>query len=253
MSKYEEEKGVLVLPTAALVPLRRALIDAVNKEQEKTLGIATQVYHYFQAVDPKTGRKERLNALKTAIRKGSSVYQARDAMQKAMDSIDGAIAQTSNWYSTSRNRWNEGEREKAAEFLVPYPKQGEPLKIVTPLKKNLTFLPSSALSFSNDYCSIHIEPKTRQVFWNVPENNRAVESAEESLLGKAFLNALHKIEWTRATGGAFRHTDEYAQDSAMEYGDNPVRISRHFGPLGQKAMEDDTGLRSRRRVARPRR
>lgn len=245
MSRYEQEQGTLILPTVALAPLRKALVDALNAEQDKMFDVATKVHEYLNHVDPKTNRKERLNAMKALIRKGGSYSSVADVIRGAMNTLNGDHNQRRAWYSDAPS-WGEELRDSVVGMLLPYPKQGEPLKLATPLKKNLEKLPATTLRFSDDDCEVHIDPKTRRVFWYVGENNHAVERAHESVLGQAFFRALDKVKWTRATGGVFRQSDEYSRDASMESGDNPVFISRSFGPEGEKIQEAESGFRSRR-------
>jgi len=249
MFKYEEEQGVLILPAVALAPLRKALVEAVNGEQDKLFAIATRVHDYLTEVDPKTQRKERLNAIKALIRKKAPHYQVVDKVIEAMNALNGDPSKPRHWSEPSPS-WTEEQRDSVFEILLPHPKPGEALKLQTPLKKNLQKLPATALTFSDEDCFIRIDPKTRRVFWDVPENNRAVERAHESVLGTAFFRALDKVKWTRATGGVFRHSDEYARDASMETGDNPVHISRSFGPEGEKIRESEYGFRTRRPARR---
>lgn len=246
MSNNEEEFGSIILPTVAINPLKKVLVDAVNAKQDRLFDIATKVFNHFQVVDPATGRKERLNALKASIRKGAAIYQVRDEVYKAMDQINGSTRSISGWYnSPNTNKWTSEEREEVVSLLVPYPKKGEAIKMVTPLKKALPKLAANTLQFHDDYCSIILFPTQRKVVWEVQENNRAVESAHEGTLGKAFFQALHQIKWTRGTGGVFRHTDEYAKDAAIENGNNPISISYQVGPEGEKISEAESGFARR--------
>lgn len=246
MSKYEEEYGSIILPTVAINPLKKALVDATNAQQDRLFDIATKVFDHFQAVDATTGRKVRLNALKASIRKGARLHQVHDEVYRAMDQINGSNRVAPSWYNShSTNRWSSEEREEVTNLLVPHPKPGEPIKLVTPLKKSFPKLAANTLVFENEECSVTLVPQQRKVIWRVEEGNRSVESARDSTLGKAFFNALSKIKWTRGTGGVFRHTDEYAKDGAMEYGHSPISISSQFGPEGEKAWADETGFSRR--------
>ena len=87
---------------------------------------------------------------------------------------------------------------------------------------------------------ITFEPATRTVHWSVSENNRAVDHARESFVGRLFFSMLKRVTWTRGTGGTIYGNDEHnrerARDAGPGSGGNTVNDA--FGPIGEKAQED---------------
>jgi hypothetical protein len=72
------------------------------------------------------------------------------------------------------------------------------------------------------------------VHWTVAENNRAVESAWEHPVGRAFARALQHVRWTRESGGHFFGNDEVNRDASYARG-GANYITRTYGPLGKQA------------------
>ncbi len=251
MGHHNEERASLILPAAAISPLRKALIAAQNAEREKEFDIASRVFAYLQEVDPKTGRKERMNALKAILRKGDTYknrQEAHDFLFKAMDALNGTPQDSYGWnYRPNPNLWSYDQRSAAADFLIPHTFGKNPLKLVTPLKKNVQKLPATTLAFNDTNCCLVINPEKRTVEWDVDRAKNAVEDAHASALGKAFLKELETVKWTRGTGGVFRQSDEYSEDAAMDHGHNPVRISHHVGHLGEQIFTDEHGYNPRTR------
>lgn len=256
MGRNEEERGSLVLPSAALAPLRKALVTALNAEQDRIFEIAKTVYDRLQEPDPATGRKEAFNAIKAELRKESweGRHKAQELLYDLIDKINGPIDDSHSWYQRSHsNQWTQDQRDEAIDFLLPHQQNPKERKVLTPLKKNLPKLPADTLSFSaRGETSLTINPTTRTVEWEVSRGKNNVRDAHETTLGKAFFAFLEKVEWTRSTGGVFRQSDEYAEDAAMEHGGNPVSIAQHFGPLGEQEFTSVHGYNPRtRKLARP--
>ena len=256
MGRNEEERGSLVLPSAALAPLRKALVTALNAEQDRTFEIAKAVYDRLQEPDPVTGRKETFNAIKAELRKDSwqARHKAQELLSEVIDKINGPIRETNSWYqSAPTNQWTHAQRDEAIDFLVPYQQNPKERKVVTPLKKNLHKLSADTLQFdASGEASLTINPTTRTVEWDVSRGKNNVRDARETTLGKTFFAFLEKVTWTRGTGGVFRESDEYAEEAAMSHGGNPVSISQHFGPLGEEEFTSVHGYNPRtRKVARP--
>lgn len=243
MSTNEEEKGTLVLPTSAIIPLRRALVDAANAERKQILDLATRVHAFLKS---DAGKADRL-AISKAL-KSSNGWTVSDRLHDVSRRMD-------------RNAHNDDRDEvysQVADLILPhppFPKPGEkaaPRKLQAPKKKDLPMLPAATWSFEGPECGVSINQERRTVSWRVERNNHAVDNAWDSALGKAFRQALSKIKWTRATGGVFRYSNEYAEDAALDYGSNAVSISSAFGPLGKQEQEIRYGLPSRRRAVKRR-
>lgn len=81
---------------------------------------------------------------------------------------------------------------------------------------------------------------TGQLHWSVDWNNHAVRDAEETGTYKAVMRALNTYKWSRGEGGQWFYDDEYARDASFENGEcHSSTVSASYGPLGEKAKEDE--------------
>lgn len=238
MSKNEEEKGTLILPSAAVIPLRKAFVEHENNKRAATLALATRVHAHLKSDAGAADRKALSKILK----------QPNAAWGPTRTFLTELIARIEPRLRHDDRAFDEGY--EVERLLITRPEKGETPKVQAPKKKDLPMLPAATWSFSGGECGISIDPKTRQLTWSVSRNNHAVEHAWESPFGKLLNAELRKIKWTRGTGGVFRYTDEYAEDAAMDHGGNAVRISSAFGPLGEKEKEYEYGFPLRRRSPR---
>ena len=88
-----------------------------------------------------------------------------------------------------------------------------------PQKKKFPFLAlskSTGLNLSGAHVSFNNE--NHSVAWEVYENNRAVESANEHWFAKKLFAALGSVKWTRNSGGQIIGNDEYNRDADYEGG-----------------------------------
>lgn len=245
MGKREQEEGTLLLPAAAVVPLRKALVNSINAERAKVLAAAAEIFDYFQQQDPSpapgvAGKRTRLSEFKRATKEpGFNAYHnAHHKIYQAMEKLDGSL-ENRRWGAPAP-RWDRETREEAAQLLVPY---GEKvIKLKAPKKKDYPPLPANTLSFSASAASLTLIPDERKVVWEVDNSKNAVDDAWKSALGRAFAKALQEIKWTRGTGGVFRYSDEYDEDACMSHGGNPISISQHFGPLGEEEFSHERGF-----------
>jgi hypothetical protein len=255
MSKNEEEQGQLLLPSSAVVAVRRALVEAENQHRAQALVLAQKVHAYLsEKVPSASGGREsqpRLVALRKALRSNQRFGpgSVEDCMDKAFAAVQGPVPRESSFTFTRSDGAMEayhGLRHAATSLVLPYPsKPGETRAVRAPRKSALSPVPMSTQAFSNGACSIRIDPATRTLHWDVDRSSHAVDRARDSYLGRALFQALAKVAWTRGTGGVFRSSDEYGEEAAMEHGGNPVNISSHFGPLGEKEFEAHSGYNPR--------
>lgn len=234
MSCYNEERGTLTLPSAAVIPLRKALVDAENRLRAETLQCAQAVQQW---VKEKPDWMKRLRA--SLWGEGpQSVFWA------ALEAVDGTPG---GW--ASRSRWDAAVRDRAVSLLVRYDSAERRWTVQSPKKKDCAPLPAVTWEFDvAGEASIRIDPEKRTVRWYVSNNNRAVEQARESRMGRAFFDALARIQWTRATGGVIRYADEYSREDDLEHGGGAT-IRSSFGPLGEQESKADFGTT---RIRRPR-
>lgn len=242
MGKREREEGTLVLPSAAVVSFRKAIVAAMNAERAKVLEAATAVYDYLNTADAPTtpgapAKKTRLTEFKNQVKKSQHTkdWAARQAIYSIFEKLDGRMEQ--RWDAP---KWNNEVRYQASHLLIKSDPKGN-VKLVAPKKKDYPPLPASTSRFEADSAYLAIDAEKRTVTWDVDESKNAVENAWESAMGKAFKKALESVKWTRDTGGVFRYADEYGMEASMDHGGNPIRISQHFGPRGVAIFESENG------------
>lgn len=85
------------------------------------------------------------------------------------------------------------------------------------------------VGFGSGDTSITVSRADRTVFWQVSENNRAVECAHEHPMGVAFFDILGSVRYTRGSGGVIVGNDEYNRDSVEVDGGGNYETCR-FGP-----------------------
>lgn len=234
MSKNEEETGTLLLPAAAVIPLRKAFVEHENNKRAAILDLATRVHAHLKSDAGTADRK----ALSKVLKQPNATWGAtRSFLTELIGRVDPNLRREDRAFDMGF---------QVERLLITRPEKGQTPKVQAPKKKDIAPLPAATWSFSGDECGINIDPKTRVLTWRVSRNNHAVENAWESPFGRLFSEQLRKIKWTRGTGGVFRYTDEYAEDAALEHGSNAVRISHAFGPLGEKEKEQQYGHLLRR-------
>jgi hypothetical protein len=247
MSIYEEERGTLILPSAAVPTFRKSIVSAMNVERARVLEAAEKLYEYINAPDPakegERAKRSRLKPIREALKSGKPTHTIRyaisDVFSKAFDALDGQIKDS--FYGYSSHRYSHEVRQEAINLLCPY--SSKEVELRAPKKKDYPPLPMSTTQFDCDDASLTIDAKTREVHWYVGRNNHAVDHAWASPLGKAFEKALTQVAWTRGTGGSFNYSNEYDEEAAMDHGGAAVSISRAFGPEGKKNQEDQYGFK----------
>ena len=258
MSCYSQERGTLVLPSAAIVPLRNKLVEVLNKQRAGWLEMATKIHDHLRSDAGETDRKTLSKLLRGKPSGVEGVFNLHDFFEKKVEQFSNRRPASYGRYSSNDSE-DDGQQVEMVMGLLLTPvkrlapgEKAVPPKLQAPKKKDMApLLASRTWSFSNDDCSITINQEKRTLDWYVEENNHAVERAWETLLGRTLHAALGKIQWTRATGGAFRYTDEYERDAAMENGSSSVSLRNSFGPLGEQARNDSYGLGASRRRSSP--
>lgn len=85
-------------------------------------------------------------------------------------------------------------------------------------KKAMNFANGKTMGFDiNGEGWISFDPEHKTVTYNVGENNRAVERARESYVGKLFFRTMKNVNWTPNSGGTLYGNDEYNRENS--YGD----------------------------------
>lgn len=250
MSNMQEERGNILLPSAAVIPTRNALTRVSNERRAYVLEVAGKVHAHFRSEAGKEHRK----AL-SAMMRGKRVdgyYGLDDLISEVVKKLY-PNRETRGWgggysYTESSMKFEVDSYEIEDLIITRRTNDGEPRRLQAPKKKDLPpLLESKTWNWSGDYDElfISIDPKTRRLTWSISENNHSVDRAHESYLGRALFGALNKINWTRGTGGVSYYSDEYMKESLIDGGDGASES--YYGPLGEKAREDKLGWRPQRK------
>lgn len=227
MSKYEYERGDLLLPSASFAKLRRTVCEGYNAWQQHGFTVATRIHEEVAA----------------AI-KGKRLPDVRGLVRQAVDrAIDRERPAAGTWYDSSRPgtssrpyhpRIGEAGRDALMQALLKTDPTTRRDGLRRPLKKDFPTVALTHGSFELDEVSLRFDATNRRVHWNVAENNHAVDRAWNEALGQIFATALAQVTWTRGSGGTFLYNNEYNQDSGRDYeGGGGTLVSRRFGPLGE--------------------
>jgi hypothetical protein len=210
MSKYEWERGDIVIPTDQWVAFRRKIIEAHNREQERLFTLATTV----------------LARVKLAA-KGKRGFEWRRAIEES------ALALT-----TERRDWNDDGHAVLRLLGMTARHAGDGTGWVegadkprAPRRKDLDLrsVRGRAAPISADEGTISFIERSHTVRWSVSENNRACESARSHPVGRAFFQELGRVTWKRVSGGKIVGNDEYRRDSDEEGGGGNY-VTAEYGP-----------------------
>lgn len=186
MSCYNWERGTIKIPSKDWTAFKKGLRDIYNRIQTQTYEVALRAYDMLM----ERGKGKR----------GFNWSRELDEL-----------------FTNDRLRLPEGVDYYAIkDSMFPYDaeKGGRRSRPLKPKKKNFPLANSSTTVLEVDSdASITFYNKTREVTWNVFENNRAVQHARKHPLGVAFFRALDRIEWTSRTGGVITGNDEYNRES----------------------------------------
>jgi len=223
MSCYEWERGTLVLPAAAVAPLRKAL-------------------------------REHQNALHDEVRAGA-VLAHREVGQGAHNwatyrsRLYAWAYPQQEPHTGGRLRWRsvtQMEREERQELVrrivytllcdtvhtgVPH---SPTVADVNQVVKKVTNRDDVFTAVGNEgYPDATISFAGRKVTWSVPNNNHQIERAHATGLAQVFFAELAKITWTRGTGGQIMSNNEYNErrDDGSQGSDY---VTYRFGPIGDE-------------------
>lgn len=239
MSCYNWERGSFVLSTAEYRRFRDEFIVGVNKLIEHDFKLVERLY------------SELLEKKKTAKRGTSWQDIFNEVFHQNHDVSRYGYSFKEPKYSFKKaSDWDVRRAlflriVKAADGRNIEDCSGAPLK---PKKKDFAPLVATkvaSVSADGDEGCVSFDAKKRLVVWRVSENNRAVERARESNIGRLFFDLLRRVKWTRGTGGSITGNDEYnREDDSPGGGGNQLKES--FGPLGEADREDQYGALRRK-------
>jgi hypothetical protein len=219
MSTYEWERGSISIPKSEWAAFRKAIINAHNSSLEKDLTDALKAL-----------------ALIKAAAKGKR-GEGRVAVEKATLATFCGIS-TNLWEGEDLNieRFHRLER---LLFATADGKAWEDRNILqTPKKKDLCLLPLTG-DVTINLMGATISLKNETVFWDVSENNHAIEYARKQPLAVILFNLLNKIEWTDTTGGRIVGNDEYNQDNSRDHeGGGGNYLRQEFSKAAQKRARE---------------
>ena len=207
MSCYNWESGTITLPAKEWAGFRKGLLEAWNKRQLELLERAKRVHATLKAVCKGKRGKNRDAALKAAI-------------GRHIDHNDEDLTELVLTY----------DRDKRAYALNGSQPQRKALKLFAVSKDAEVRLPDA---------DVHFQNKGRTVTWDVPENNRAVEHANNHWFAQLLFEKLGRIAWSRGTGGKIIGNDEYSRDAGREYeGGGGSYVTREYRALTAKEKRE---------------
>lgn len=214
MSKREWESGTIKLPSAAWAPFKQGLQKGMSEAIAKDYDLAV-----------------KLHAVLTEQKKGKRGFDLGAAFKaEAYAVIQGRHSYYSSTPDKPKYPFQVVDVWQVERLLLGKEK---PYTLLKPKKKDFAPFTSASLSFEGDSCSATLNNATREITWEVDENNRSVERARESPLGQLVFQLLKKVQWTRATGGTIIGNDEYNQDNSDYEGGGGNYVTERFGPLGE--------------------
>lgn len=229
-SRYDWEEGTLILPAAAVAPMKKALRDEANAFHAETLAAAKRLAKEAGTTSP-AKFNEWLAAREAAryrsdSRAGHNPYDTAATLRaKQVEAVaEGFLADR-----LKAKSWKNIEAPKRVTVPTAAELEGYGVKKYT--NKDTEF----AVLDSDGYPAATISFKDRAVNWRVEENNRAVESAHAAPMARVFFGQLGKVKWTRGTGGTFAGNDEYNRDN-YDTGGGANYTTQAFGPAGEEAQ-----------------
>lgn len=235
MSHNDWERGSYKLSTAEFSKFRNALVTAYNKALEQDYKLAL-----------------KMHAAVKAAAKGKRGVRYLDLVQQEL-----SRQSRGTWSSTAAYEFQIMDEYAIRRSLLG-DLDGEN-KLLLPKKANFqkATVGLKCLGFPLNHPGLYVEghlsldPKTRQVFWSVSENNHAVDRARESFVGHFLFSYLAKVVWTRGTGGFLSGNDEYNEDD-REAGGAANYLKSCYGPIGEQEREAQHGVSMRSLRRRPR-
>lgn len=211
MSCFEWERGEIKIPAAAWSALQTALREAWSTQLRQRYELALELHAHLKEVARGKRNFNYVEAARDWAMKKNAELRRRASAEVAYDVIHVVLPMYPN------------KRPK------PY----------VPKKKDF-HVPASINKFA-DHPAMHwdgrilLDRKRRVLIWDVPENNHAVDHAWMHPMGRALEAALHRIKWTRGSGGTIVGNNEYRRSDRSEGGGSNF-VSRRYGPLGEDPM-----------------
>jgi|APSaa5957512576_1039674.scaffolds.fasta_scaffold12183_1 hypothetical protein len=191
MSKYEWERGTVIIPAKDWPGFRKGLIEKWNAKLEQSLVLAQNAHAACEAA----ARGKRGEARQRAL---LGTLASRCAGRMDYDCYDGPDRDSFDML-----------------FRLIFKSEGRdgPVTLQKPKRSALGILPlTKDAKFNLPWAYLSLRNGDRSVYWDVPENNHAVESAHEHWFTEVLFAALGSVNWTPRTGGFIYGNDEYNRD-----------------------------------------
>ena len=211
MSCYNWERGSITLPKAQWAKFRTELLRAWNTHQEETLKQAKACHAKAKAAAKGKRGKSRQEAILAAIADfcGGSIehgyFTAPELRSYGYGSYGVHDQKKYDLFETIRQHVADAQND----LIKTQPQKKQFPFLALSKSAGLNLCGDSHVSFNNE---------NHSVAWEVYENNRAVESANEHWFAKKLFAALGRVKWTRKTGGQIIGNDEYNRDADYEGG-----------------------------------
>lgn len=197
MSCYGWEHGEIRLPTAEFSKVRQKVQDAATT-------VKTEAFEKTQSFWKGLSRKEQTDP---------------DAYRAAM-------------YRWERDTSPGPARDMALGLIGYHHYPAAALKPARVKKSDVDFPTNRTTQFYSDDLFVTFDRQSSIMVWDVAENNRSVDRANQSWLAEATKGALGEVRWTgKNTGGVLVGNDEYNREADYAGGGGNY-VTEGFGPLG---------------------
>ncbi|MDR5726272.1 MAG: hypothetical protein RB191_02265 [Terriglobia bacterium] len=223
MSRYDWERGEIVIPKSEWARFKKNLREAYNRGLAQDLVRVQRAVGKMRAVHKGKRNVDWNEALIQALTGAASA----DHSPRAQQLRDQCTWLITDWYAISQAVL---QCTKEASSDAPAKYRPRALK-----KKDFPMATSKTLRFAagDDRGAILLDEVRHTVCWSVPENNRACQTARESYMGRTFFQILDRIAWKRNSGGRILGNDEYNQDAGRDHeGGGGSYLKNAYGPLG---------------------
>ena len=206
MSCYEWERGSVKIPASEWSTFKKKILGAYNQIIKRDFALAVNSYNYL-----KVSAKGRRN------------YNYKQNLVLKLQEAN--------------LNWDSYNRIELSMFPLTETRT-TPLK---PKKKDFKLVNNQTEHIDLDEFGIGISNKNKTLYWEVSENNHAVDEAHNHPVTIAVFAALNNVSWKRNSGGIIVANDEYnRQDDGPGGGGNYV--THAFGPLGENLKTFKFGL-----------
>lgn len=216
MSRYDWERGEILLPTAAVPTLKKTLRDAANAYHDAVLAECVRLW---------TGPLARTSSQK--------LYEERleRAARDLPDQLSEAVMSVMYGIVGGSSRWRRAESGPAPRPRMP---RAADVEQVAPRAS------VRSVSFGGGE-EWRIVIDGHKLVYHSGDNNHQVERARSHPVVWRMFKALGAIDWTRGSGGVFYGNDEYHRESGGPGGGGNY-ITSSFGPRGEAEQAFAMGI-----------